>query len=61
MTKRFSAILALILVLMLGHVNMMAANTKTTVSQVSSMVTLSDDVDYIITSSTPFVDEPTAR
>lgn len=54
MTKRASAILALILVLMLGHVNMMAANTKTTVSQVSSMVTLSDDVDYIITGATPF-------
>jgi len=56
MTKRFSAILALILVFVSGHFNMMAANTKTTVSQVSSTVTLSDDVDYIITSSTPFVD-----
>ena len=56
MTKRFSAIWALILVLMLSHINMMAANTKTTVAQVSSTVTLSDDVDYIITSSTPFTE-----
>lgn len=31
-----------------------AANTKTTVEQVTSAVTLSADVDYIITSATPF-------
>ncbi len=31
-----------------------AANTKTTVTQVTSEVTLSDDVDYIVTGSTPF-------
>lgn len=54
MTKRFSAILTLIAVLALCQISMMAANTKTTVSQVSTTVTLSDDVDYIITGSTPF-------
>ena len=31
-----------------------AANTKTTVSQVTTTVTLADDVDYIVTSDTPF-------
>ena len=54
MTKRFSAILTFIAVLALCQISMMAANTKTTVSQVSSTVTLSADVDYIITGSTPF-------
>lgn len=54
MTKRFSAILTLIAILALCQISMMAANTKTTVSQVSSTVTLSADVDYIITGSTPF-------
>ncbi len=34
-----------------------AANTKETVEQVTTAVTLTDDVDYIITSSTPFADE----
>jgi len=32
-------------------------NTKTTVSQVTSAVTLSDETDYIITSATPFTDD----
>ncbi len=32
-----------------------AVNTKTTVQQVSTAVTLADDVDYIITGATPFV------
>ena len=36
---------------------LMAANKKTTVTQVSTAVTLTDDVDYRITSTTPFVDE----
>ena len=31
-----------------------AANIKTTVSQVSGTITLSDDVDYIVTDATPF-------
>ena len=32
----------------------MAANTKTTITQVTTTVTLSDDVDYIITGDAPF-------
>ena len=35
----------------------MAANKKTTVSKVTEPVTLTEDVDYQITSTTPFVDE----
>ena len=34
-----------------------AANTKTTVEQVSTTVTLDSDVDYIITSATPFTEQ----
>lgn len=34
-----------------------AANTKETVEQVTTPVTLTTDVDYIITSTTPFADE----
>jgi len=36
---------------------LMAANKKTTVSKVSEPVTLTEDVDYNITSTTPFEDE----
>lgn len=32
------------------------ANTVATVSQVSTAVTVADDVDYVITSATPFTD-----
>ena len=35
----------------------MAANKKTTVSKVTEPVTLTEDVDYQITSTTPFADE----
>lgn len=35
----------------------LADNQKTTVEQVSTTVDLTDDVDYIVTSSTPFADE----
>lgn len=35
------------------------ANTRQTVAQVTTAVTISDDVDYIITSETPFGDEGT--
>ena len=35
---------------------LMAANSVTTVSQVTSAITVSDDVDYVITSETPFAD-----
>lgn len=54
MTKRISAILTIIVLLALGQTNLLAANTKTTVEQVTTAVTLSDDVDYIITGATPF-------
>ena len=37
--------------------SMMAANKKTTVPKVSEPVTLTEDVDYQITSTTPFDDE----
>jgi hypothetical protein len=33
---------------------LLAANVKTTVQQVTDAVTLADDVDYIVTSATPF-------
>ena len=33
-----------------------AANTTTTVTQVSTAVTVSDNIDYVITSDVPFVD-----
>ena len=35
----------------------LAANKKTTVEQVTATVTLSDNVDYIVTSATPFGDD----
>jgi len=57
MTKRISAILTIIVLLALGQTNLLAANTKTTVEQVTTTVTLSDDVDYIITGTTPFAGE----
>ena len=45
----------LLLCLMLqGSIFTFARNTVTTVEQVSSEVTLTDDVDYVITSATPF-------
>ena len=37
--------------------SMMAANKKTSVSKVSEPVTLTEDVDYQITSTTPFTDD----
>ena len=49
--KKSHAILTLLLCLPLC---MMAANKKTSVASVSAPVTISDDVDYQITSSTPF-------
>ncbi|MBR1894692.1 MAG: hypothetical protein IJ823_05505, partial [Bacteroidales bacterium] len=41
----------------LASVLPVAANTRTTVEQVTGTVTISDEVDYVITSSTPFADE----
>ena len=40
--------------LLLGSVPVGAANKKTSVDQVTSTITLTDDVDYIVTSGTPF-------
>lgn len=44
----------LALALMLSSLSLQAANTVESVSQVSSAITLNDDVDYHISSSTPF-------
>ena len=41
----------------LASVLPVVANTRTTVEQVTGTVTISDEVDYVITSSTPFADE----
>ncbi len=50
MFKRLSCLAATLMV----AVVMMAANTITTVEQVTTAVTVSEDVDYVITSTTPF-------
>lgn len=52
--KKVPFVMVAIALLMVFALQSRAANTKTTVSQVTSAVTLSDDLDYIITSSTPF-------
>lgn len=44
----------LIIVLFMACVASFAGNTTTTITQVSNSVTLTDDVDYVITSTTPF-------
>ena len=49
--KNSHAVLTLLLCLPLC---MTAANRKTSVASVSAPVTISDDVDYLITSTTPF-------
>ncbi len=49
LTNRFFLILLLSACLTAG-----AANTKTTVEQVSTQVTLTTDVDYVVTGTTPF-------
>ena len=46
-----------LLLMLCFSLSMMAANKKTTVSKVSELVTLTEDVDYQITSTTPFTDE----
>ncbi len=48
--KRFSSIVAVLFT----AVVMMAGNTTTTVEQVTAAVTVIDNVDYVITSATPF-------
>ena len=47
----------LVLFVLCLPLSIMGANRKVTVTQVSTTVTLSTNVDYQITSSTPFVDE----
>ena len=47
-------LLSAALLLMVGYAIALAANTKKTVTQVSTTVSLTDDVDYHISSTTPF-------
>ncbi|MBE6256319.1 MAG: hypothetical protein E7105_12585 [Prevotella sp.] len=47
-------LLSAALLLMVGSAIALAANTKQTVTQVSTTVSLTDDVDYHISSTTPF-------
>ena len=54
--KRIKRCITMVLALLLSA-QLWAANTKETVEQVTTAVMLTDDVDYIITSSTPFADE----
>ena len=54
MKRKLSSLLLFAALLLAGQGNVLAVNTKTTVSQVTSAVTLSDDVDYVITGETPF-------
>ena len=44
----------LLLTVLLHSASLLAGNTATTVEQVSESITLTDDVDYVITSTTPF-------
>lgn len=53
---RFTAYSFLFLLLSLAT-SAMAANRKTTVTKVSSQVTVAENIDYTITSTTPFSDE----
>ena len=43
--------------LMMLHMNVWAANTKETVSQVTTTITLTSNVDYVVNGETPFADE----
>lgn len=54
MKRKLSSLLLFAAMLFAAQGNVMAVNTKTTVSQVTTAVTLSDDVDYVITGETPF-------
>ena len=54
MKRKLSSLLLFAALLLAGQGNVLAVNTKTTVSQVTTTVTLSDDVDYIITGDAPF-------
>ena len=52
MYRQIAVLLTVVLTLCVGQ--LWAANTKTTVEKVTETVELTDDVDYIITGSTPF-------
>lgn len=54
MKRKLSSLLLFAAMLFASQGNIMAANTKTTITQVTTAVTLSDDVDYIITGDAPF-------
>lgn len=54
MKRKLSSLLLFAAMLFAAQGNVMAANTKTTITQVTTTVTLSDDVDYIITGDAPF-------
>lgn len=54
MKRKLSSLLLFAALFLAGQGNVLAVNTKTTVSQVTTAVTLSDDVDYVITGETPF-------
>ena len=54
--KRLQAMIAAVLLLVVA-LPAAAANTKTSVAQVSATVTIADDVDYTVTSATPFAGE----
>ena len=54
MKRKLSSLLLFAAMLFAAQGNIMAANTKTTITQVTTTVTLGDDVDYIITGDAPF-------
>ena len=54
MKRKLSSLLLFAAMLFAAQGNIMAANTKTTITQVTTTVTLSDEVDYIITGDAPF-------
>ena len=48
--------MVIVLIVGLMSAQTIAANTKQTIEQVMANVTIADDVDYVITSATPFTD-----
>ncbi len=56
-SKHFLRCAAVAVALLATALSVQAKNIKTTVTQVATNVTLSDDVDYIVTSSTPFAED----
>ena len=54
MNKKIATLLSMFV---LSFIAGYAANTKQTVNSVSSVVTITDDVDYIISNASPFTDD----